>query len=94
MDTKRTGGVAGPVEQMQPHELVGNELPLGQLAGDETPDGQRRGMHRGDEIRANQPNAGENLCWACGGGGTIADGTRCETCGGTGRLIESVAGGP
>ncbi len=94
MDTNKARGAAGPVEQMQPHELVGDELPLGQLAGDETPDGRRQGMHPGDEIRPNQPNAGENACWGCEGSGRLAGGQRCPTCGGTGKLIESVSGGP
>ena len=94
MDTSRRRGISGPVEQMQPHEIVGDELPLGQLAGDETPDGRRQGMHPGDELRPNQPNAGENLCWSCGGSGTAAGGARCATCGGAGKVIASVSGGP
>ena len=69
-------------------------VPTGQLAGDETPAGQRPpGMHPGDELPADAPGAGENLCRACGGSGKV-DGGECSVYGGTGRVIESVAGGP
>lgn len=83
----------GRPEQMQPDELVGNELPLGALAGDETPDGERAGMHPGDEVRPDAPGAGENFCRTCGGSGR-QDGAPCPTCGGTGKVTEAVSGGP
>jgi hypothetical protein len=56
------------------------------LSGDPTGD-----MAPGDEAPKGTPGAGENLCPACGGGGQL-DGAACETCAGTGVVIEEVGG--
>jgi hypothetical protein len=49
------------------------------------------GMAPGDEAPAGTPGAGENLCPACGGSGTL-EGAACETCAGSGVVIEEVGG--
>lgn len=64
------------------------------MAGDETPAGQRHNMHLFDELPAGAPGAGENVCRICNGSGKNANGEQCSYCGGTGKVIESVAGWP
>ncbi len=49
------------------------------------------GMAPGDEAPPGTPGAGENICPACGGTGKL-DGAACETCAGTGVVIEEVGG--
>jgi hypothetical protein len=48
-------------------------------------------MAPGDEAPPGTPGAGENICPACGGSGQL-DGAACQTCGGTGKVIEEVGG--
>ena len=50
-----------------------------------------RDMAPGDEAPQGTPGAGENICPACGGTGQL-DGATCETCAGTGVVIEEVGG--
>ncbi len=49
-------------------------------------------VHPGDAARPGTPGTGENLCPDCSGSG-VRDGQRCETCGGTGKIIAGVGGG-
>jgi RecJ-like exonuclease len=49
-------------------------------------------LNPGDQAPPDQPAAGEDVCPDCGGDGTV-DGRPCETCGGSGRVIEAVGGG-
>jgi len=49
-------------------------------------------MNPGDEAPPGIPAAGENICPNCNGGGVRDDGTRCEHCGGTGKVSEGVGG--
>jgi RecJ-like exonuclease len=51
-------------------------------------------MHPGDELPPGTPGAGENYCRHCQGKGRLESGETCPTCAGTGKVIESVAGGP
>ena len=46
----------------------------------------------GDEVPEGTPNAGKNLCPACGGAGTLA-GKTCPECEGTGTVTEVIGGG-
>lgn len=39
-----------------------------------------------DEPRTADLYGGEVVCEACGGAGSMDDGTECEECGGTGQL--------
>jgi DnaJ-class molecular chaperone len=48
-------------------------------------------MAPGDHAPAGTPGTGENLCPACNGSGTL-DGEDCETCAGTGKVIEAIGG--
>jgi DnaJ-class molecular chaperone len=48
--------------------------------------------HPGDEAAPGTPGTGENLCPRCNGSGRI-DGGECAACGGTGKVIEGLAGG-
>jgi DnaJ-class molecular chaperone len=47
----------------------------------------------GDEASPGTEGTGENLCPRCGGSGHNEDGSRCEHCLGTGRVIEGIGGG-
>jgi DnaJ-class molecular chaperone len=51
------------------------------------------GLRPGDEGQPQSQAAGENLCPDCDGAGRDADGESCQTCSGTGRVIEGVGGG-
>ncbi|MBF0394904.1 MAG: hypothetical protein HQL38_19685, partial [Alphaproteobacteria bacterium] len=48
-------------------------------------------MHPGDEAPPGTPGTGEGLCPICQGSGRL-DGDRCESCGGTGRVIQGIGG--
>ena len=48
-------------------------------------------MAPGDEAPKGTSGAGGNTCPACGGAGKL-DGAACETCAGTGVVIEEVGG--
>ena len=49
-------------------------------------------LNPGDEAAPGTPGTGENLCPHCGGSGEH-DGVPCEVCGGSGTVIEGLAGG-
>lgn len=49
------------------------------------------GMNPGDQAPEGTRGTGENLCPDCSGRGK-RDGKECETCGGTGKVIEGVGG--
>jgi len=46
----------------------------------------------GDELPEDNPNAGRDVCQACGGSGEL-DGSTCPVCDGTGETVEAVGGG-
>lgn len=46
-----------------------------------------------DDAAPGTPGAGEDICDACAGSGTLADGKSCPQCGGTGRVMEGIGGG-
>ena len=50
------------------------------------------GTNPGDEAAPGTPGIGENLCRLCNGTGK-QDGDTCPECGGTGKVIEGLAGG-
>lgn len=50
-------------------------------------------LNPGDDASPGTPGAGEDICDACAGRGTLADGKPCPQCGGTGRVMEGVGGG-
>lgn len=45
----------------------------------------------GDEATPGTPGAGENYCHVCEGSGTH-EGKPCQTCGGTGIIVEGIGG--
>jgi RecJ-like exonuclease len=47
-------------------------------------------MNPGDQAPPGSPQTGEAPCRECKGKGTLADGKRCDNCGGTGKVIELV----
>ena len=47
-------------------------------------------MNPGDQAPPGSTQTGENVCPKCSGKGKSADGSRCENCGGTGKVIEIV----
>ena len=47
-------------------------------------------MNPGDEAPPGSTQTGEAPCRACKGKGKLADGKRCEDCGGTGKVIAIV----
>jgi DnaJ-class molecular chaperone len=48
-------------------------------------------MNPGDEAPAGTVGTGENICAVCRGSGK-REGKPCQSCGGTGRVIEGVGG--
>ncbi len=50
------------------------------------------GTNPGDEAAPGTPGTGQNLCRHCNGTGEH-DGQPCPECGGTGKVIEGLAGG-
>jgi len=50
------------------------------------------GTNPGDEAKPGTPGTGENICPHCNGRGEHG-GRTCELCGGTGKVIEGLAGG-
>lgn len=49
------------------------------------------GLNPGDEAPPDAPGAGDDLCPKCKGSGRIR-GSKCENCGGTGRITEGIGG--
>lgn len=49
-------------------------------------------MNPGDQAPPGTPGAGDNICPKCSGGGTLDNGSRCEHCGGTGKVTVGVGG--
>jgi len=49
-------------------------------------------LNPGDDAPEGVGGAGENLCPACSGSGRL-EGRECQTCGGTGKVIEGIGGG-
>lgn len=49
-------------------------------------------LNSGDDAAPGTPGTGENVCRECRGSGRIG-GKECETCGGTGKVIEGMSGG-
>jgi DnaJ-class molecular chaperone len=49
-------------------------------------------MAPGDQAPAGTPGTGENVCPRCNGSGEV-DGRACQTCEGTGKVIEGIGGG-
>ena len=50
------------------------------------------GTNPGDEAAPGTPGTGENICRTCNGSGE-QEGKTCPECGGTGKVIEGLAGG-
>ena len=48
-------------------------------------------MNPGDAAPPGTPGTGEALCPDCSGSGKVR-GKKCETCGGTGKVIEGIGG--
>ncbi len=48
-------------------------------------------LNPGDEAPPGTAGTGEDICPGCRGEGS-RDGRRCETCGGTGRVVEGIGG--
>ena len=46
----------------------------------------------GDQAAPGTPGTGENICPDCKGSGRI-EAQPCQTCGGTGKVVEGVSGG-
>lgn len=49
-------------------------------------------LNPGDQATPGTPGTGEDICPDCHGSGRRT-GTRCETCGGSGRVIKGIGGG-
>ena len=52
---------------------------------------ERQQQNQGDAAPAGMPGTGEHICPDCRGSGR-RDGARCDTCGGTGRVVEGIGG--
>lgn len=50
-------------------------------------------LNPGDEAEPGTPGAGEDVCEACAGKGTLSDGKSCPMCGGSGRVMRGIGGG-
>ena len=49
-------------------------------------------VNPGDQARPGTPGTGENMCPKCSGSGKRKDGSQCEHCGGTGKVVVGVGG--
>ncbi len=49
------------------------------------------GERPGDKTTPGVPGSAEALCPACSGRGEV-DGSKCESCGGTGKVLEGIGG--
>ena len=78
----------------QSGEVAGATMPPGMMAGDQVSPGSDPAMHPGDALPPDAPGAGETICYTCNGSGKAESGGSCPMCQGTGRVIESVSGGP
>ena len=47
-------------------------------------------LNPGDQAPPGTKQTAENICPKCNGKGKLGDGARCENCGGTGKVIETV----
>ena len=54
--------------------------------------GTPRDTNPGDQARPGTPGTAESICPKCSGSGKGKDGSRCENCGGTGKVIVGVGG--
>jgi hypothetical protein len=89
----QSSGVEPYSELAQSGQAAGKTVPAGMMAGDRVPPSSDPRMHAGDALPPDAPNAGETVCYRCNGSGKL-EGETCPECQGTGRVIESVAGGP
>jgi hypothetical protein len=92
--TSQSGNVPPLSDLAQSGEAAGRVVTPGYAVGDQVAGPLRAGLNPGDELPPGAPGAGENYCLHCDGRGTMPDGGECKNCGGTGKVIESVAGGP
>jgi hypothetical protein len=67
---------------------IGCNRPILRISMSTQPD-----LNPGDDAAPGTPGAGEDICDACAGRGTLADGKPCPQCGGTGRVMEGIGGG-
>ena len=49
-------------------------------------------VNPGDEAAPGTPGSGENVCPDCKGSGRLQN-APCQTCGGTGKVVEGISGG-
>ena len=56
------------------------------------PENSPEPMNPGDDAPPGAPGAGEDVCRACHGIGTV-EGLRCTLCGGTGKVLQGIGGG-
>ena len=61
-------------------------------AADEDGDPAGEPMAPGDEAPPDHPSASENACPDCDGTGRLDD-AECDTCAGSGTVIEAIGGG-
>lgn len=47
----------------------------------------------GDAALPGRPGTGEDICQDCAGTGEGKDGSECQTCEGSGRIIQGIGGG-
>ena len=86
--TAFTGSAAGRSRE-QPMSMTTGDAE--QTGRDAQAAGAHPHPHPGDQAPPGSESAGENLCPDCGGDGR-REGRVCETCGGTGRVLETIGG--
>jgi DnaJ-class molecular chaperone len=47
----------------------------------------------GDEAPPGTPGTGEDVCAHCSGKGRMGDGSQCQECAGTGKVVRAIGGG-
>src|SRR3954452_22229347 len=88
----RLPALVGPANLWLPAALVACQLPQSEDAMSEQPQmGGSEATNPGDQVPPDVPGAGEALCPRCSGSGRI-DGTACENCGGSGKIVEGIGG--
>jgi hypothetical protein len=89
----RAAAVTHPVVGTEPNEVATSALSVGSKGEDAMAEEKKQPkLNPGDAAKPGTPGTGENVCPECKGSGRVGN-APCQNCGGTGVVIEGLAGG-